>query len=475
MSVSDVQQRKEIRRIKTGRGPTHLAVTRDGKTLLVSHLLSYEPATKADLSAHVAIVDTMTGKVMRKVRSPGGMLLGQGIALSADGKWAACVHSRPNFNITPSQLHQGWVHTNALTLIPLGGDGETITVLLDNVSSGVANPHGVVFSRDGKTLFVSHRGTHQVSVVNLPKLHDRLRTAKPHERERAHHDLGFLWDRGDIVRRVSCGGFGPKGMVVHPKSGHLLVANYYSDQVAVIDPASLQVTHRVALGKQPPMDLVRRGEFLFHDGRHCFQRWLSCASCHPDGARADGVNWDLLNDGMANPKNAKSLVGSWQTPPAMSLGVRASMEVAVEKGFVFIQFVQPMQGELDAVRAYLRAAPYIPSPWHRKADGPLDDMAVRGKKHFEDAGCASCHSPPLYTDLERYDVETANERTRGKGGEFDTPSLIELYRTGPYLHDGRAATLMQVLKDFNKNDGHGMTSDLTEQQLKDLEAFLMTL
>ncbi len=475
VSVIDVQQRKEIRRIKTGRGPTHLALTPDGKTLVVNHLLSYEPATKPDLSAHVAVVDTAAMKVVRKVRSPGTMLLGQGIAVTPDGQWAACVHSRPNFNITPSQLHQGWVHTNALTLIPLSGEGKVITVLLDNVSSGMANPHGVAFSRDGKTLYVSHRGTHQLSVVNLPRLRERLRVAKPHELAIAHHNLGFLWDRGDIVRRVSCGGLGPKGLAVHPQSGHLLVANYYSDDIAVIDPESFKVTHRITLGKKPPMDLVRRGEFLFNDGGHCFQQWLSCASCHPDGARADGVNWDLLNDGLANPKNAKSLVGSWQTPPAMSLGVRASMEVAVEKGFVFIQFVQPKKDELEAVRAYLRTIPYVSSPWHRKADGTLDETAARGAKLFKKAGCASCHPAPLYTDLDCYDVETATRRTRGRDGEFDTPSLIELYRTAPYLHDGRAATLMQVLKDFNQDDGHGMTSDLSEQQLKDLEAFLMTL
>ena len=83
---------------------------------------------------------------------------------------------------------------------------------------------------------------------------------------------------------------------------------------------------------------------------------------------------------------------------------------------------------------------------------------------------------PTVTSLtSRGDAECSTQRTPGKDGEFDTPSLIELYRTAPYLHDGRAATLMQVLSDFNKKDEHGVTSDLTEQQLRDLEAFLMTL
>jgi cytochrome c peroxidase len=50
---------------------------------------------------------------------------------------------------------------------------------------------------------------------------------------------------------------------------------------------------------------VWAGEFVFHDARHCFQRWLSCSTCHPD-ARVDGMNWDRVNDGVGSPKNARS-------------------------------------------------------------------------------------------------------------------------------------------------------------------------
>ena len=219
---------------------------------------------------------------------------------------------------------------------------------------------------------------------------------------------------------------------------------------------------------------MRRGEFLFNDGTHCFQRWLSCTSCHPD-ARADSVNWDLLNDGMRNPKNAKSLILSWATPPAMSLGVRASMEVAVEKGFLFIQFVKVPENDLEAVRAYLRAAEPIPSPWHRSADGSLDTQARRGEQIFNQAGCASCHPAPLYTDMEMYDVGTQSNRDFEQHHMFDTPTLIEMYRTGPYLHDGRAATLREVLTVYNPEDRHGRTSHLTDAEIDDLVAFLMSL
>ena len=151
------------------------------------------------------------------------------------------------------------------------------------------------------------------------------------------------------------------------------------------------------------------------------------------------------------------------------------MEVAVEKGFRFIQFIQPTDEVLTSVRAYLRDVKHIPSPFHRKLDGSLDAAATRGKKLFEKAGCASCHPAPLYTDKEMYDVGTRTDRNLKGREEFDTPTLIELYRTGPYLHDGRAATLTDVITTCNPDDEHGETSKLTPAQKADLVAFLMSL
>ena len=70
-------------------------------------------------------------------------------------------------------------------------------------------------------------------------------------------------------------------------------------------------------GESPvPRDRARRGEMLYNDGSMCFQQWQSCASCHPDG-RVDGLNWDLLNDGMGNPKQTRSELYNHVTPPTM--------------------------------------------------------------------------------------------------------------------------------------------------------------
>ena len=209
---------------------------------------------------------------------------------------------------------------------------------------------------------------------------------------------------------------------------------------------------------------------LFNDARGCFQNWLSCASCHPD-ARTDGLNWDLPNDGLGNPKNVKSLLMAHQTPPTTWLGIRADAEVSVRSGFRHILFAVPPEADALAVDAYLKSLTQTPSPW--LVEGKLSMAASRGEKTFKSIGCADCHPAPLYTDLGQYNVGTGSGPDAGKS--FDVPSLREVWRTAPYLHDGRAATIRDVLR----NKGHrwifNKTSALSEKQLQELEAFLLSI
>jgi cytochrome c peroxidase len=209
---------------------------------------------------------------------------------------------------------------------------------------------------------------------------------------------------------------------------------------------------------------------LFHDARICFQQWQSCASCHPGGGRVDVLNWDLLNDGIGNPKNTKSLLLAHRTPPSMSLGVRATAEVAVRSGLRFILFAVRPQSDAVAIDRYLESLTPIPSP--HLIDGQPGPAALRGQQIFHDAGCSSCHSGPLYTNRRLYDMGTGLGADRAE--PFDTPTLIEVWRTAPYLHDGRAATIRDVLTTQNPDDRHGRTSKLTEEQIGDLAEFVLT-
>jgi cytochrome c peroxidase len=103
----------------------------------------------------------------------------------------------------------------------------------------------------------------------------------------------------------------------------------------------------------------------------------------------------------------------------------------------------------------------------------MNESAVRGKKVFEKAECISCHNPPYYTTLGAYNLGYGTGQDAEK--PFDTPTLIECWRTGPYLYDGRAATLEEAFSHWNADDKHGKTSKLTPDEVKDLLEYIRSL
>jgi len=368
------------------------------------------------------------------------------------------------------------------------------TVLLDTVTEGAADPWGIALSPDGTAAWISLAGAHQIARIELARLHDLLggrgdqgpkpdSTATdattiwreiqedPTKRAQLSYHLSALYAAG-LMSRTPIAAQGPRSIAISPDGGQLVVASYFSGEVLVVDPNRCQIVKRIGLGPQPAPDVVRHGEFVFHDGRHSFQSWLSCASCHPDG-RADGMNWDLLNDGIGNPKNTHSLLWSHRTPPLMSLGIRENMEEATQKGFQFIQFREVEEGDLNAVRAYLRSLEPEPSP--HLVNGSLSDKARKGRQIFEShqVGCSACHPAPLFTTLKTYDVGTRS--TLDRSGAFDTPTLVEPWRTAPYLHDGSAVALKDVMTTKNPGDKHGRTSHLSEEEIDALVEYLLSL
>ena len=117
----------------------------------------------------------------------------------------------------------------------------------------------------------------------------------------------------------------------------------------------------IELGPPPQLTQVRRGQMLFEDATICYQSWQSCASCHPD-ARGDSLNWDLMNDGIGNPKSSKSMLFSHITPPSMAQGVRETAEEAVRSGLKNILFTKLPKEESTAIDEYLKSLEPVPSP-----------------------------------------------------------------------------------------------------------------
>jgi YVTN family beta-propeller protein len=483
VSVLDLKSRGETRRIPVRREPVAADLTRDGKYLLVANHL---PAGRADtnfLAAVISVIDLAAGRVTKEIQLPNGSGSVHDIRASPDGAYALVTHLIARFNRLPTRATGGWMHGNAMTIIDTPTMQVRKTILLDDAYSGAANPWALAWSQDGKTVLVTHAGTHEVSSIDVPGLLAQLSLPPPPDPvngtdpnsaspSQAGHEDYFPFFTGPRLRiKLPDTDLGPRAVII---SGHIAyVANYFSDTLTRIDlSATRPKPESIPLGPKHEMRAIRKGELYFHDARLCYDGWQSCSSCHPGDARVDGFNWDLLNDGIGNPKNTKSLLLVHRTPPSMWLGVRETAEAAVRAGIEHILFTQQPEEVACAIDEYLKSLQPVPSPWLQNGD--LSPAARRGKEVFNSSGCAQCHPPPLFTDLHSHDVGTRASFDKPTD-KFDTPTLIELWRTAPYLHDGSAPTVKDVVTTRNPHNEHGETSHLSKQELDELCTYLLSL
>ncbi len=481
IGVINVAARKEVRRFPVSREPIDEAMTPDGKYLLVAHHLHGGRADVEVVASKVSVIDIAAGKVCREIELPNGSTLLRDIRISPDARYAVVTHLLARFHLPTTQIERGWINSNAASLIDLAELRLLNTVLLDNIDAGAANPWGVTWTGDGGLLCITHAGTHEVSVIDFPGLLAKLAkvpatpasASNPYARGVGDvpNDLAFL---ESLRRRIKLPEADRGPRAVAAVGDRLWVANYFSDSVTRIDLSSAAaLPESIPLAAPRPMTAVRRGELLFNDASICFQGWQSCASCHSSDARVDGLNWDNLNDGIGNPKNVKNLLFAHATPPSMWLGVRSNAYVSVRAGIRNSLFTVQSEEKAADIDEYLKSLKPIPSPYLVK--GALSKAAERGKKLFFDraVGCADCHKGELFTDQKLHDVGTVGRFDKASD-RFDTPSLRELWRTAPYLHDGRARTVQEVLTTFQTGD-HGDVSHLTAKQIDDLVEYVLSL
>ncbi len=455
------------------REPYSMVQSKDGKKLYV---LNLHPAPKGglfveDINIVLTVLDAQTLTPLNEINLGYGAINGTGLAISPDGKYVYATHVVARFNVPTSQVEKGWVDTNAVGVINTEKDEMEFTFLLDDVDRGFANPYGVNITEDGKTLIVVGAGTHELSIIDRIAMHEKYEKNKNHPDKNGtilepHNDLAFV---ADVRKRIALDGFGPRFAAIRDNS--VVTTMYYSDTLNILnldDP--MLKPKKWSIGGNEVLNEIRRGDLYFHDASLCFQNWLSCATCHTE-VRSDNLNWDLLNDGMGNPKQSKSMLYAHQTPPSMITGIRKFAEIAVRKGITHIQFAVRPEEDAVCIDKYLTILEAVPSPflYNKK----YEDAIRRGAAIFEDADCSMCHNGKYFTNMEKVDVGSGlNEY---EGFAFDTPTLREVWRTAPYLYDGRAVTIFDMLKNFNKEDKHGRTSHLTDDELRDLEAYVLSL
>ena len=444
-----------IRSVKVLREPKSALFSKDGEYLFVTNFL---PAQRADVDYVAACVSVIRMSDFTKVKDiqlANGSNALRGICMTPDGKYIYISHNLGRFTVPTSQLQQGWMNTSAFSIIDVAKQEFIGAVVVDEPERGAAGIWSIVCNDE--TLFITHSGTHEISVIDHKAMLDKFLNYP--NKSMLDYDLRFLYG---LRKRIPLEGNGPRKMIM--ENGKLYIPTYFADILNIVDAQTCEIA-TANLNPDWEESAENKGERYFNDASHCFQNWQSCNGCHPGDARTDGMNWDLMNDGVGNSKNCKSLLFSHPTPPSMISGIRETAEWAVRAGFKFIQFFDITEEDAVCVDAYLKSLRPVPSPY--LVDGELSDLAKEGRKIFEKLNCTECHSGPYYTDLKMHRIGEDIEFEKG----WDTPTLREVWRTAPYLFDGRAATMEEVF-EIHK---HGIDKKVSKKEIKALTEYVNSL
>lgn len=230
---------------------------------------------------------------------------------------------------------------------------------------------------------------------------------------------------------------------------------------------------------------VSLGKLLFFDPRLSGDNKVSCATCHrPDKSFGDGLPQALGASGKTLKRKTPSLLNVGFYSTFHWDGRAKSLE---EQALIPIRAADEMNQDLDHLEKTLNAVPTYakefqvvfgtnvtrdgiakalaafqrtlvngPSSYDRYLGGEKDALSEEAKRGMElffgEAGCARCHQGPLLTDEKFYRLGVSDDKGRGlvtgkteDNYKFRTPSLRNVARTGPYMHDGSHKTLGDVL------------------------------
>jgi len=481
ISVIDTTSLKELKRLSASRSPWSLSRSPDGSLIYVTNNLSRFVRFRTPSVSEVTVIDTAEVVIEDRIVVPAANLM-QGVDWHPSGEFAMITLNRTKNLVPMTRLLQGWTITNGLGIVYK--DGRVYQVLLDESGVCFPDPADVAITPDGRLALVSSSGSDRIAVVDVHKLISMLEAASDYEHE--HVFPNHLGKPTEFVITHIPTKHSPRGILINPDGKTAFVANALDDSLTVIDLDRLEAVESVDLAGPRVITKVRYGERLFHSANITFRRQFSCHSCHPDG-HVDGLTYDIEPDGIGiSPVDNRTLRGILDTAPFKWEGTNPSLQRQCGPRLaVFFTRIQPFTpDELSALDNYICTIPRPPNRY-RPLGAELTDAQRRGKKMFERTlandgriipkgnRCATCHFPPLFSDRQRHDIGT--KLWLDRESEFDTPHLNNIYDSAPYLHNGIAETLEEIWTRYNPDDQHGVTNDMTKDQLNDLMEYLKTL
>ncbi len=454
------------------REPYRSMLMPNGIGLLVANYLHSGRNNLDTVAAVVTILDAVSGALIKSVPLTDGAQSCAGIEISDDNGYAYISHIRSLHTMTPlTHIRAGWINANAVSIIDLAQLEYRGCFLLDNSGAGAANPREMVIRNN--TMYVAVAGSREIHTINLVRLHDKMKEVN--FKEDGSYSLSFSID---FVSRTTAKV--EDGRTLALLGDTVFLVGYFSDNIEILEAQEETVRHIgiVNLGgkgiSEEDSPGVRVGEWNFHRAEGlCYEEWQSCASCHPDG-RITGLRWDMRLTGQGNYKDTRSPLLSGVTPPNMINGLLDSLIRTVEHKVEYVLYADASSvvTHVESIVEYLEGLRPFPSPALTRDGRSLN--ATRGRTVFEKFGCNSCHIDSTYfTDRQLHEGYKGLADTGPYDGNWDTPTLHEVWRTAPYMHNGGCSTLKDVfLPPYN----HGVEDQtITDQQLNDLVEYLKTL
>jgi len=477
VSVIDLQTGEETKRLLAGRGSSYLTLSADGKQIFSTHIYPNPGTFRTEPNSEITVIDTASQTVVERkpLHNVAGVFH---VALSADGNLGVAAQLKPKNLIPLAHVEHGWGFTDSLTLF--GQDvGGLVQVPLDELDRYYAMPWAAAIAPDKSKIFLTTAGSQSVTVIDVARL---LRTVRSRHKPFVN-DLSASADY--VSARISVGR-NPHGIALSPDGQRLYVANRLDDTISVINTNTSKVSSTIDLGGPKNIDALRRGERLFYTADFAFQGQFGCSNCHIDST-IDGLQWDLEPDGfgrdIVDNRSLENLAG---TEPFKWNGGNPDMptECGPRTERFFFRSQSFTQQQLTDLVTFVYALPYRPNRY-RSSSGDLTPAQERGKAIFERTKsknghpipdtnqCAYCHSGPKYTNQKQIDVGSGKPTDRSP--VIDVPQLSNVAYSAPYLHDGSARSLEEIWTVFNPKDTHGVTNDLTKDELNDLVEYLNTL
>lgn len=467
--------RLETGRLALGPTPRAVAVSADGARVLVTRFLS--PRDRAEVwdvnAASLTLTRTLAlpkfgGDANRDSTASGRGVLNYlaAIAIAPDGASAWVVGNKPNVErglLFAADLDQDNTVRNVIAQIDLTTNTLRRAIDIDNSDSASA----LAFSPLGDYVLVALQGNNEVVVL------DALAVAA---------STGL----GGFVTRLGAGR-APQGLCVDATSGRAFVNDFLDRAVSVLDTDGLFRRGELSVAAQqvstvasePLAAAALTGKRIFYDAgdrRMSAEGYLSCATCHVDGGH-DGRVWDFSGrgEGLRNTTTLHGRAGTahgnvhWSANFDEIQDFENDMRQAFGgTGFLtdadFAARAAPLGSpkagrstDLDALAAYVASldAASVPRSPQRNADGSMTAAAQAGAAVFAAQGCATCHAGTRATDSSvgaatLHDVGTLRSTSGRRLGApltgIDTPTLLGVWDTAPYFHDGSAATLDDVFR-----------------------------